>query len=592
MAKRRAFTQREKRALGLVGGVSTDGMHADHIVPYAAGGATDVANGQLLTPRANNRKGAAVLQLREWQEEFILRWDQRVSGKPFLLSAIPGGGKTIAALEVARRWMRAGNDRRLLVVVPTNNLQEQWKDEAAAFGIELQTREFGSCFKHGYAGAVLTYQTVAVNSVVVRALCGSAPTLVVLDEPHHCGESKQWGDGVQHGCEPSVEKLLLSGTPWRTTGERIPFVDYDDKGWAKVDYPYDYPKALKDNVVRYLSFRYDRGRCKVAVNGKEHIYEMHSGISDEDAQRTCRHLLNPAGDFLPEIIRIADAKLREVRHETPDAAAMAACMDQSHAERVAEVIYRETGKKPVVIVSDNEVATGTVREFRNSRDEWLVSVRQVSEGTDIKRLQVLCYLTNFATPLFFRQLIGRVSRVRGENDLEAHVFLPADPRLIQHAQEIEQLQYVAYKQQAEELRERRERDASEPSNFQFLDSEHDGTEFVQIAGELFSQQQHARIAALAGKSGLTLEQTVRFLKAQAEIDGQPARDAAPPIVPREDREKELRRECNAKAFHFSKLAKCDVEQVHSQFRPQKHMTIEELEDKKRRLELWITETTR
>lgn len=34
-----------------------DGWHADHIVPWSAGGSTDIANGQALCPECNLKKG-------------------------------------------------------------------------------------------------------------------------------------------------------------------------------------------------------------------------------------------------------------------------------------------------------------------------------------------------------------------------------------------------------------------------------------------------------------------------------------------------------------------------------------------------------
>lgn len=34
------------------------GWHADHIIPFSAGGKTDITNGQALCPKCNLKKGA------------------------------------------------------------------------------------------------------------------------------------------------------------------------------------------------------------------------------------------------------------------------------------------------------------------------------------------------------------------------------------------------------------------------------------------------------------------------------------------------------------------------------------------------------
>ena len=110
---RRTFSKRQKQAVALV--EDREG-EADHIYPYSKGGRTSVDNCQILSQRANNKKGAFAFKPRDWQERFFAAWRNRQTGDSFLLIAVPGSGKTMACLEVARRWMQAGSDRRIIVV--------------------------------------------------------------------------------------------------------------------------------------------------------------------------------------------------------------------------------------------------------------------------------------------------------------------------------------------------------------------------------------------------------------------------------------------------------------------------------------------
>ena len=60
----------------------------------------------------------------------------------------------------------------------------------------------------------------------------------------------------------------------------------------------------------------------------------------------------------------------------------------------------------------------------------------ISEGTDIPRLQVCCYLSRIRTELHYRQVLGRVIRRTGETDNQAWLFMLAEPTLQSFAERI------------------------------------------------------------------------------------------------------------------------------------------------------------
>lgn len=570
----RLFSKRQKQAVELVTGRSGVG---DHIAPHSAGGETSVENCQLMAAKTNRSKGAFMFKPRVWQEAFFRKWDTREDKSAFLAIVIPGGGKTMAALEVARVWMAKGADRRVIVVVPTDNLREQWREEAVKFGIELQTKEFGTSFKQGFQGGVVTYSLVASQPLLFRKLCSVAPTLVVLDEIHHCGEDASYGVRIKEAFELAEERLLLSGTAWRSDGTQIPWVRYDGNGFAVADYSYDYPNAIRDEVVRYLVFDYSRGTITQDATGQAQT--LSSDSSEDEAARILRRLLDARGEFVREQIRMAHEKLLDVRALHPDAGALASCIDQAHAATVAEVIRSVTGCEPSVIVSDVGMENDTVRSFRNSGKEWLVAVRKVSEGTDIKRLQVLCYLTNTTSELFFRQLIGRVSRYRGNEDREAFVYLPADPRLIACAVNIENAQ-------AQALRDARVSDDLDPSAgngssgqpFDSFSTAHDGTDLVMIGNEAVSGDAARHIQQIAEATATPMQKVLEIMQHLSAANATPARALAG-VQSKEEVMDSLRKKCSSLAYRLSKLAECDVKEIHGRFRQQKDMTEDGLRSK-------------
>lgn len=586
----RVFSKEQREAVALISDANESELHADHIIPHAKGGETTVENCQLLSPEINNKKSDTILPLRSWQSDFIEVWNSRDAGRPFLLVAIPGGGKTVSALTAARNWMAAGSDRRVIVVVPTSNLKDQWKTEAADFGIQLQTDEFGTNFKHGFQGCAVTYAGVASSPLVFRKLCAVSPVLVIFDEIHHCGDNATYGRGVKDAFTLAKEFLLLSGTPWKTNGDPIPFVRYDGDGFCVTDFRYDYPSAIQDEVVRWLTFHFGMGSITAESSG--HTDEFNLGITEDEASRLLRKFLNPTGEYVRETIRKAHAKLMECRKTLPNAGAMAACIDKHHADKVARVITEETGCVPLIVVSDSEIGTGTVKEYRSGRTEWLVSVRQVSEGTDIKRLQVLCYLTNWVTELFFRQLIGRVSRkITDAEDHEAHVYLPSDPRLDAFRKNIENAQVQAISEtQTPEPQERKEREQKELFD-DFYSTEHGGIEKTTIAGREYEPAVARYIERMAESIGVSMEKAARsyeYFLANGIIQPQVAVRSE---VPLEDKLHALRVECNKRAFRLSKIMDCDVSEIHSKFAPQRDMTEVNLNAKLKTIALWMKEAS-
>jgi superfamily II DNA or RNA helicase len=570
----RLFSKKQRIAVEIVTGRTGQ---ADHVTPYSKGGKTIIENCQIISQKANRMKGSTEFKPREWQQNFLDSWESRQSGLPYMLIAIPGSGKTKASLEAARRWLEAASDRRLIVVVPTDNLRQQWQEEATDFGLDLQTKDFGTNFKSGYMGGVVTYHLVANQPLIFRKLCAVAPTMVIFDEVHHCGDESCFGHGIKEAFELAKEKLLMSGTPWKSDGSPIPFVRYDGDGYALGNYRYDYPDALTDGVVRYLIFNHSKGSIVNESTGVES--EVHGEISEVDAAKRLSILLSSDGDYVRQQILDSHAKLLELRSVQHDAAALAICIDQTHASRVAQLIRSLTGCEPSLIVSDESLENDTVKKFRNSNKEWIVSVRKVSEGTDIKRLQVLCYLTNVTSELFFRQAIGRVSRVRNEEDHSGYVYLPADPRLISASTNIENAQVLA-------LREDAEKESREFENQEFLDkpvsvfsTTHNGVDTILVGNERVPIDEYRRIEAYALAVGIPhtkVLQLTRLMSGEVHLHINPTVEQA---VGREDQETELRKKCQKLAYRLSKMTGIEPKDIHKKFKPQKEMSLTDLKAK-------------
>lgn len=614
---RRRFSKKERRAIYLAadgksdisGKPLGDTFHADHKVPFSKGGPTDVVNGQATTPEENMAKSDRHVEPRGWQRQFVQRWLTHKT-KDFLLAAIPGAGKTIASLIVAKMFLDSNEGGRVIVVVPSTNLRDQWRDEAwKNFGISLQTKEFRGTLKTDHQGAVVTYQTAANEPTLFRAIVSRQPTLVIFDEIHHAGDEKSWGEAIKHAFEAADKRLALSGTPFRTDGKQIPFIAYAWREPPDVEFPgmyaapdmvYDYPEAIRDTeIIRVVSFDHSSGEVRYQKGEEVLTATIDPDVSEAHAKEHLRKLLAADGEWVRSLVRKAHNKLMDLRQYRIDAGGLILCVDSNHALAVAKVLRQETGINPDVVLSDDEKANSSVETFRNSSRQWIVAVRQVSEGVDIKRLMVLCYLTNTVTELFFRQAVGRIVRHQGtEFDNDAYCFIPADTRLIQMAKRILKWQGEALQQEEDEAeREERERSDRTEHEISVLETSEAVTKGLIIEGKEFTVGDAETICRVAQEFKIP-QAVVAAMIRRGVIAGQSRPEPVADKEPRTEKSPEvtadeLRKRIARKVGMLAKMTDSDYKDVHTWYMknkcgvPQKDMSIKQLAEKLQWLEKQI-----
>jgi superfamily II DNA or RNA helicase len=364
--------------------------------------------------------------------------------RDFLAAATPGAGKTAFGLRVAAELLADRTVASITVVTPTEHLKYQWAEAAARHGIALdpELRNSGGGTSSAYHGAALTYAQVAAHPVLHRARTEARRTLVILDEVHHAGDAKSWGEAVHEAFEPATRRLALTGTPFRSDDNPIPFVSYepDVEGvpHSKADHNYGYADALRDGVVRPVLFLAYSGQASWRSSaGEEFTARLGEPLTAEQTARAWRTALDPAGEWMSAVLQAADTRLSQLRAAgMPDAGGLLIATDQTTARAYAALLTRITGSAPVLVLSDEAGASARIDAFAASNERWLVAVRMVSEGVDVPRLAVGVYATSASTPLFFAQAVGRFVRARRPGET-ASVFLPSVPALLELASALE-----------------------------------------------------------------------------------------------------------------------------------------------------------
>jgi superfamily II DNA or RNA helicase len=380
--------------------------------------------------------------LRGWQKDAYHEYF-RLPHRDFLLVATPGAGKTTYALTVAAELLARREVARLTVVTPTEHLKHQWAQSAQRFGIAIDSKYSNAQGRAGadFNGVAVTYAQVAAHPALHRQRTENRRTLVIFDEIHHAGDALSWGDAAKEAFDPARRRLALTGTPFRSDANPIPFVTYaDEPGGGKrsrSDYVYGYGAALEDSVVRPVIFLAYSGEMRWRTRaGDEITATLGTPMTKDQIAQAWRTALDPAGEWVSRVLEAADKRLTEVRRGMPDAGGLVIANDHADARAYAALLRGLTGKRPVVVLSDDPAASRKITAFAGSDDRWMVAVRMVSEGVDIPRLAVGVYATSVSTPLFFAQAIGRFVRARRRGET-ASVFVPSVPVLLGFAAELE-----------------------------------------------------------------------------------------------------------------------------------------------------------
>jgi superfamily II DNA or RNA helicase len=383
-----------------------------------------------------------LLTLRSWQKDAYHAYF-RSPRRDFLLVATPGAGKTAWALTVAAELLARREIATLTVVTPTEHLKHQWALAAHAMGISLDSayRNAQGRASADYTGVAVTYAQVAAHPALHRQRTLNRRTLVIFDEIHHAGDALSWGEAVREAFEPAKRRLGLTGTPFRSDTNPIPFVTYlQEPGGSRrsaSDYVYGYGPALDDGVVRPVIFLAYSGEMRWRARaGDEVTGTLGAPMTPDQLAQAWRTALDPEGAWIVRVLEAADRRLAEVRRGMPDAAGLVIAGDHADARAYAALLRRITGARPVVVLSDDPSASRKIGQFAASGDRWMVAVRMVSEGVDIPRLAVGVYATSVGTALFFAQAVGRFVRARQRGET-ASVFLPSIPVLLGYAAELE-----------------------------------------------------------------------------------------------------------------------------------------------------------
>ncbi|WP_282145469.1 DEAD/DEAH box helicase [Alteromonas stellipolaris] len=385
------------------------------------------------------------MKLRSWQSEcinsaiskFTSSTDSSDFKKHFLALATPGAGKTIMAATLARKMYELGLIDLVLCFSPSSIVSSDFSDELTA---QFKT-EFNG--KVGSLGDAFTYQKLGTLDKDTWKLFDRFRVFVIFDEIHHCAgssahDANAWGAPlIEIIREKAAYSIALTGTPWRSDSLPIALSTYCEDNQIQCDYVYGLKQAIADDVCRVPQvIAVDNNKIVVTRTEKQTIFNSFNTLLTAKATSYSHIVLNETVN--DQVLSRAIIKLNDLRKINSNAGGLVVASSIEHAEAIKLLMIKNYSIGAVVVTTNEARPSDKIKNFRNSSDEWLVSVGMVSEGTNIPRLQVCCNLTNITTEMYFRQIFGRVLRKTDAQNQEAFMFMPAEPKLVSYARRMVQ----------------------------------------------------------------------------------------------------------------------------------------------------------
>ncbi|MBP1819260.1 DEAD/DEAH box helicase [Mycobacterium sp. OAE908] len=134
-------------------------------------------------------------ELHPWQQDAVDAWVQGYESHPFTgtLEIVTGGGKTLIALACAARVAEQAEDLHLAIVVPTEALARQWRQNLLLH-TTLKPEEVGLLGAGGKATFTDRRAIVAVINTASTKLpplaASGQPLMLIVDECHRAGAPK------------------------------------------------------------------------------------------------------------------------------------------------------------------------------------------------------------------------------------------------------------------------------------------------------------------------------------------------------------------------------------------------------------------
>ena len=362
----------------------------------------------------------------ERQKEGIRKWIK--NNCRATLEYATGVGKTRTAILGIQTILKKYPNFRLLVVVPTEALQEQWKKELTKYEIVFNTdvQIINTVIKHTWDCDILILDEVhrlaadtfseVFKKVKYKCVLGLTATLERLDEKHtiiekYCPicDSIGLAEALANGwVSDYIEyKVMLDVADIDT------YKEMNKEFYSHFEF-FDYDLNLAMSLVQGGISKKIEYRNKICSNGdketKSRVLQQinyHSRELFKVMQKRKKFIYNH-----PDKIRLT----REIIKHRPDSKIITFSATVDIAESIG-IGYVYSGR------DSKKKGRMTIEEFSNVESGVLNTVKRADEGLDVKGLSVAIILGMDSSPTRSIQRKGRVIRKEGDKRAEIFTFV-------------------------------------------------------------------------------------------------------------------------------------------------------------------------
>lgn len=379
------------------------------------------------------------MKLRNWQSECIHSAISKYkSNKHFLALATPGAGKTVMASALAKLLYDQDDIDLVLCFSPSSIVAHDFS--------ESLSEQFDAHFDGtiGALGNSFTYQALSTLDNKIWRLFDNYRVFVIFDEIHHCAgsnikDANTWGKPIITTIkEKAAYTIALTGTPWRSDALPIALAEYcNESRQIQCDYVYGIKQAIADNVCRVPQVvALDNDKITVIEGDEASHFTSFMDLLSQSIIPYSEIVTNTS--VIEQLLIQSSHKLNELRCSNKEAGGLIVASSISHAWQIQIILKQVIRENAVVVTSDDGNSNDLIRAFRYNQEKWIISVGMISEGTNIPRLQVCCYLSNVKTEMNYRQVMGRILRFTDAPNQQAILLMPAEPKLVEYAYRVAQ----------------------------------------------------------------------------------------------------------------------------------------------------------
>jgi superfamily II DNA or RNA helicase len=373
------------------------------------------------------------MKLRTWQQECILQaiLQYQTGMSHFLCLATPGAGKTLMASRLAKQLIDDNLIDLVICITPSLIVSEDFRTELE---IQLGNKLDG---KLGSIGRTLTYHAM-LNENHIWDLFEDYRVFVIFDEIHHCAgselqNSNAWGQKIIFEIQGrATYTLALTGTPWRSDNTPIALGRYLEDGMVHCDYSYGLTQAIKDKVCRTPSITlFDNDNITLTESGDITQFNSFENLFNDS---NCNYQsLIESESLINYMLDKANKKLNSLRKLDSSSGGLIVATSVAHAKSIHYILKQNLNEDADIVTYLEPDSVASIKRFKYSNTKWIISVGMISEGTNIPRLKICCYLTRVKTELYFRQVLGRILRANGSDNELGYFYMPAEPTLTEYA---------------------------------------------------------------------------------------------------------------------------------------------------------------